>query len=73
MCVGEMEAQGGDDLLMSLTISFVIVAKSCLIRTEDSSDGFYLNQGEGWVAWDTAELSSGSFLPPGQQQMKLTP
>lgn len=47
MCVGETEAQGEDDLLMSLTVSFVIVTKSCLIRTEDSSDGFYLTQGEG--------------------------
>lgn len=73
MCVGKTEALGEDDLLMSLTVSFVIVAKCCLIRTEDSSDGFYLTQGEGWVALDTAELSSGSFLPPGQQQLKLTP
>lgn len=37
MCVGEMEAQGGDDLPMSLTIFFVTVAKPCLIRTDDKT------------------------------------
>lgn len=39
-----------DDLLMSLSILFVIVAKSCLILTDGSPDSTYLNQGKDWVS-----------------------
>lgn len=32
-----------------------------------------LNEGEDWMAWDTAEISSDILLPPGQLQSKLAP